>query len=292
MWRKRNASSSAKLERSGRITSLRTSAVRLRSTTRHERLGRELAHRLAVEHGALHGDAREQRPLLLGQPLEPRGEQRVDRGRHGQLGQLVHQRPAPRPRGEAARRRSASRAAPRRTAGCPRRPRRCARPPRSAGSRGSSRFVHQLAGSRPGRAARAGSRSAFSLPPPQPGRASSSSGRAMQSSTIGASRARSATCSTRSRKVGSAHWRSSSTTTSGRGAGQRLEQPAHRPEDLLARRRRRSRRGRSPRPAPSAISSAFGSSPSRAAMASRESSAPARPPRRPGRARSRRAASR
>ena len=38
----------------------------------------------------------------------------------------------------------------------------------------------------------------------------------MHSSTIGASRDRSATCSTRSRKVGSAHWRSSNTTTSGR----------------------------------------------------------------------------
>ena len=51
--------------------------------------------------------------------------------------------------------------------------------------------------------ARSGSSStvvAFSLPPPQPGRRSSSSGRAMQSSRIGASRERSATCSTRSRK--------------------------------------------------------------------------------------------
>jgi hypothetical protein len=38
----------------------------------------------------------------------------------------------------------------------------------------------------------------------------------MHSTTIGASRARSATCSTRSRKVASAHWRSSTTTTSGR----------------------------------------------------------------------------
>ena len=38
----------------------------------------------------------------------------------------------------------------------------------------------------------------------------------MHSRTTGASRARSATCSTRSRKVGSAHWRSSITITSGR----------------------------------------------------------------------------
>ena len=57
---------------------------------------------------------------------------------------------------------------------------------------------------------------AFSLPPPHPGRASSSSGRAMHSTTIGASRERSLTCSIRSRNVGSAQWRSSNTTTSGR----------------------------------------------------------------------------
>ena len=62
---------------------------------------------------------------------------------------------------------------------------------------------------------------AFSLPPPHPGRASSSSGRAMHSTTIGASRERSLTCSIRSRNVGSAQWRSSNTTTSGRRPGQR-----------------------------------------------------------------------
>ena len=42
---------------------------------------------------------------------------------------------------------------------------------------------------------------ALSLPPPQPGRSSSSSGRAMQSRRIGASRDQSATCSIRSRKT-------------------------------------------------------------------------------------------
>ena len=57
---------------------------------------------------------------------------------------------------------------------------------------------------------------ARSLPPPQPGRTSSSSGRAMQATRIGASRLRSVTWSTRSSRLGSAQWRSSSTTTSGR----------------------------------------------------------------------------
>ena len=57
---------------------------------------------------------------------------------------------------------------------------------------------------------------ALSLPPPQAGRTSSSSGRAMQASRIGASRDQSAMYSIRSRRVGSAHWMSSITKTTGR----------------------------------------------------------------------------
>ena len=56
---------------------------------------------------------------------------------------------------------------------------------------------------------------AFGLPPPHIGRASSSSGRATQSRKIAPLRDQSATCSTTSRNVSSAHWRSSRTTTSG-----------------------------------------------------------------------------
>ena len=59
---------------------------------------------------------------------------------------------------------------------------------------------------------------AFILPPPQSGRTSRSSVRATQRRKIGASRERSATCSTRSMKTGSAHCRSSTTTTCGRSA--------------------------------------------------------------------------
>ena len=67
---------------------------------------------------------------------------------------------------------------------------------------------------------------AFILPPPQPGRTSSSSVRATQRRKIGASRERSAMCSTRSMKTGSAHCRSSidDDLRPLRGAG--LEQPA------------------------------------------------------------------
>ena len=59
---------------------------------------------------------------------------------------------------------------------------------------------------------------ALSLPPAQPGRTSRSSVRAMQRRKIGASRDMSETCSTRSTNTGSAHWRSSITTTCGRSA--------------------------------------------------------------------------
>ena len=54
------------------------------------------------------------------------------------------------------------------------------------------------------------------LPPPHSGRVSNSSTRATAISRIGASRVQSAMCSTRSRKVGSPQWMSSSTSTRGR----------------------------------------------------------------------------
>ena len=66
------------------------------------------------------------------------------------------------------------------------------------------------------------------FPPPQPGRSSSSSGRARQTSRIGASLAQSATYSTSSKKAGSPQWMSSKTTTRGCRAGPRLEQRPHR----------------------------------------------------------------
>ena len=69
---------------------------------------------------------------------------------------------------------------------------------------------------------------AFSLPPPQSGRTSSNSLRATQSMKIGASRERSATCSTRSTNSGSAHCRSSMTATWGRAGRTRLEEPSER----------------------------------------------------------------
>ncbi len=77
---------------------------------------------------------------------------------------------------------------------------------------------------------------ALSLPPPQPGRASSSSVRATQRRKIGASRERSATCSTRSRNTGSAHWRSSIDDDLRALGRTGLEQLAERDPRLLRRR--------------------------------------------------------
>ena len=84
-------------------------------------------------------------------------------------------------------------------------------------SRSPSRFPINVSQS----SSRSGSRRsdvALSFPPPQSGRASRSSFRATQSRKIGASRERSATCSTRSTNSGSAHCRSSITATCGRSA--------------------------------------------------------------------------
>ena len=91
--------------------------------------------------------------------------------------------------------------------------------PRSCASSGASATSRSMSASHS--SARSGSRSsdvALSLPPPQPGLESSNSVRAMQSRNTRASRERSAMCSTRSTKSGSAHWRSSTTTTCGRSA--------------------------------------------------------------------------
>ena len=113
--------------------------------------------------------------------------------------------------------RGPSRASPRRRAGSRPTRRRSAARIASSSACPPSRFVDELAdSSSPSGSSRTDV--AFSLPPPHPGRASSSSVRATQRRKIGASRDKSATCSTRSTNVGSAHCRSSTTTTCGRSA--------------------------------------------------------------------------
>ena len=57
-------------------------------------LGSELAERAAVEQRALDGRPHEERALALGQALEPRGEQRVDRLRDAQVAEVAGDDPA------------------------------------------------------------------------------------------------------------------------------------------------------------------------------------------------------
>ena len=167
------------------------------------------------------------------------------------------------------RRRRAWRRPPRRTAGCPRPRRGCA--PRR-GRRAAPCRARWRSRSAASASASGSSRTdvAFGLLAPQAGRTSSSSGRAMTSSSSGASRAQSATCSSRSMNVGSAQWRSSTTSTSGRSARERLEHPAHRPERLL-RRDRLARRASAAR----AARAIAGSSASAATCSNRPESRPA-----------------
>ena len=187
------------------------------------------AHRPDVELLALDGRPLDHRALVAAQPVEPRGEQRLDRRRDGDVGQVAGRRPSDRPRGRAGRRRSASRASPRRTAALPS----AASRMRARASSGSAARPRRFAISSPHSSSESGSSrivAALNLPPPHAGRRSSSSGRAMQSTRIGASRDQSAMCSIRSRNVGSPQWMSSNTTTSGRVSRDGLEEASHRPE--------------------------------------------------------------
>ena len=193
--------------------------------------GDELRDRAAVEDLALdRSRAPMTTPLVAVERVEARLEERVDRRRHDDLAVaavLAHhrehlldvERVPGRRRGDAL-------------AQCPRRARR-----RRAGSRSARRTRPRSSGS---------SRSdvAFSFPPPQPGRTSSSSVRATQRRKIGASRERSATCSTRSTKTGSAHCRSSMTTTCGRSAARASSSRRKATLRLLGRRRDDASRAR------------------------------------------------
>ena len=175
------------------------------------------------------GPRRDGRPALRQRRVRGPRARRSEAGRGVQraaLGSSAAQRPLPRVSP------APSRASARRTADCLRPRRECARACRrttrlSRASRSINSSVSLSV---------RGSRStvvAFSLPPPHAGRSSSRSGRARQSTSSGASRAQSVTCSIRSRNVGSAHWRSSKRTTSGRRAGGRFEEPPHRKRNVV-----------------------------------------------------------
>ena len=149
---------------------------------------------------------------VLGERVEPGGEERLDRRR------------APRP---GADRRRSSRATARRRAGCLRRRRGYARASRRRASAPPSRLSISSSDSS------TVSGSSVIASPLHAARASRRSGRARQKRSIGASRDQSATCSMRSSSGGSAQWMSSKTSASGRCARARLEPLAHRPGDVF-----------------------------------------------------------
>ena len=214
MWRKRKASSSgeARAIRADHVLADQRGQTPVHE--RYERLGRQRAHHLAMEDRALHGDAREQRALLLRQALEPGCEQRMDRGRHGQLGRLVREHPAlvlaskqpvvDQHREQLLGEERVALAGIGDARG---------RLVRRAGV--TEQVLHELPGLV--RAERLQEdRCGVQLPATPAGTRLEQLGprRAQQDHRRVARR--SATCSTRSRKVGSAHWRSSITITSGR----------------------------------------------------------------------------
>ena len=119
--------------RPGRIRSLRTSARRWTSTGALDAVADQRLEPLARELLALDRRGLEDRALARPEPVEPGGDQRLDRRGDRERGQFGALAPSPSPR-TGRRRRRAWRRPPRRTAGCPRRGRECALPrgPRAA----------------------------------------------------------------------------------------------------------------------------------------------------------------
>ena len=162
----------------------------------------KLAGRAAVKHHALDRGGRQDRALLRRKTLEAGGEQRLDRGGHGQLGEIRGGDPSvglarEQPVVDEHRREllGEERVAFGRAGDHRRRGRRQGRM--------VEQVRDQLAALRVAERVEQ-DRLRVGLVLLQPGRVSSSSGRAMHTSRIGKPREKSATCSIRSRKVGSA----------------------------------------------------------------------------------------
>ena len=182
--------------------------------------------------------ALDHRALARVEPVEPRGEQRVDRRRDRDPRQVARRRPAGRRGARAAPSSTSIRSVSSTNSGLPSASSRDPRP-RAVGSSSSrpSRFLDQR---RRSRAAVSGverdqRRVRLRRSPSPGGRRAARAARGRASST-GAPRIQSARYSSRSRNVGSPHWMSSNTTTSGRSRAEVLEQLADRPERLLDRR--------------------------------------------------------
>ena len=175
-----------------------------------------------VEHPALHRSALHHPPFLAVQPVEPRGQERLDGQRDVGAGGLVlaqHRQHLLDEQRVALGRRDH----PLALLDGQRLARQILEQPRAVLRR--QPLEHDRGG--------------VGLSPGPSGRTSSRSGRAVHRISSAHPRAQSATCSIRSSRVGSAQWMSSNTSTVGRRSGDDLERPAKRPEHLLD-------RGRSP----------------------------------------------
>ena len=204
-WLKRKPSSPGKSERSGRTNSLRASASRVPPTPAPAPASSSSRDGAAVEEPPLDRGALEDGALLGLEPVDARGEQRLDRRRHG-----VPRRPG---------RRRACASICSTKSGLPSavatiRSRNCRRELVVA-QRALDELVRLVAAERleRRRASRPGCGAA------QDGRTSKRSGRASAEERRSARRStRPATYSSRSSSAGSAQWMSSTTTTSGRAA--------------------------------------------------------------------------
>ena len=215
-WRKRNASSPANSARSGRISSLRASASSREGTFGRSRLGRQRRHGARVEDLALDRPALDHRALLGVQPVQAGGEQELDRRRHRD----VARGPRPARHAPSSNRRSPSSISmpsiSSTNSGLPSAASRIRSRAAGGDVRAPEQVVDQHARPRRPRAARAGSRWRSSSRRPSPGGARAARAARRRAAGAAASRVQSARCSIRSRKVGSAQWMSSNTTTSGR----------------------------------------------------------------------------
>ena len=171
-------------------------------------------------------------PLGEGQPVEARGEQRLDRGRHGDVDAASCPRAGAPP--------SAAR-----TAGFPRRARRAGRARSSARPLGRQQAADQRARVGVGERARARACVGARVSAPHSGRCSISSSRARQTQHQRSVPRVVQQVLDQVEQAGSAQWRSSNTSTTGRSPRERLEQLA----DRHVRSSRAAPPPRGPRPA-------------------------------------------
>ena len=195
------------------------------------RIRRQAHDRLPAEDAADHGRPLDDGALPRGEPVEPRRQQRLDRGRDHRSAELDVRLPATVP----LREQPVVDQHPQHLLDEERVPLGRGDDPRP--EIGRDVLAEQVGDEQLAllsrRAARGRSSSRSSSEVAHVGTVSASSGRAGHRMRIGAPRLNAARYSIRFRNAGSAQWMSSNTTTTGRSLRERLEQPPDRPGDLL-----------------------------------------------------------